>query len=100
MNSNYIFPKYESNLNWNTYILNIKCKISSSKVNKYLKNNNIETKTIYSKLLSEYKLLKPIFKTPLDKAKNLTKNTIALPINENLKKEIMHIINKLNSIKE
>jgi dTDP-4-amino-4,6-dideoxygalactose transaminase len=98
LDSNYILPKYESNINWNSYILNIRCKIPSSKVNKYLKNCNIETKTIYNKLLSEYKLLKPIFKTPLDKAKKLTKNTIALPINENLQKEeIMHIINKLNS---
>lgn len=92
-------PIFNKNVNSNNYIFSFYVAPGIKKrFLDLLNKNQIECKTIYSKLLSSNKLLKPIYKTNLENAKFCIKSLVTIPSHENLKKiqlfKITDLINK------
>lgn len=70
------------------------------KLMNYTKKNGIDCKLFYTKLLSDNKVLKPIYKTDLKNSIKCSKELVCLPSNEQLnKKQIKKIVKIINNLK-
>ena len=90
-------PVFNRDLSSNNYIFSFYIKNSmTKKFLNYMKNNKIECKIIYKKLLSENKVLKPIMKTKLINSYKIKKNLVSIPSHEKLSlKQFMYVIKKI-----
>ena len=88
-------PIFDKNSQSNNYILSlyIKKEIRNYFI-KYMKDNNIECKTFYNKLISSNKILKPIIKTDLSNAKKCSKTLVCIPSNDRIETPVFNQILK------
>ena len=96
LHKNFQIPKFDENVCSNNYIFSfyIIPKLRKKVLN-FLNKNKIESKTFYQKLISDNKLLKPIYKTNLKNAEYCSKSLVSIPCHENLSKNQLLKISKL-----